>query len=217
MKVTTLACIQGSWIPMPQPKQVLDIGAGTGLLSLMIAQKSVCRIHAVEIEAGAFKQLVDNVVNSPWDNRINCHHEDIVRFTAGTKKTFDFIISNPPFFINHLKSPDIRINQARHDDSLTIESLIKLCVSLLDAQGKISILLPVFETEKLRYISGRYSLFINDQLVIHDTEDRPPKAIISILSRGQKNTPSQKLIIKEKNGQYSTYFTSLLKDYYLNL
>ena len=110
MKVTTLGCIQGSWIPTIKANHVLDIGAGTGLLSLMVAQKCQCKIDAVEIDKDAFNQLTDNVFNSPWANLIDCHHADINHFASSTKRTYDFIISNPPFFSNQQKSPNAQIN-----------------------------------------------------------------------------------------------------------
>jgi len=217
MKVTTLACIQGSWIPAFLPKKVLDIGSGTGLLSLMLAQKYLCSIDTVEIEGDAFAQLRENVDRSPWSNRIKYHHQDIVSFARQKRKMYDFIISNPPFFTNQLKSPNSKINQARHDDSLTIETLVKLCASLLGDHGKISILLPPSETEILENISEKNSLYISHQLAIRDSTDKPTKAIVSILTKEQQIPEIQKLLIKGSNGQYSQDFIDLLQDYYLNL
>lgn len=217
MKVTTLACIQGSWIPEFPIENVLDIGAGTGLLSLMVAQKYDCHIDAVEIESGAFSQLRDNINESRWSQNISCHHKDIINYSRYHQKRYDLIISNPPFFSGELKSPDSKINLARHDEGITIEAIIEISVKLLSATGKISILLPPFETEALKKISAQFSLNISDQLHIFDSEQKPEKATVSILSKKRTNLRFTKLIIKNNESEYSEGFIALLKDYYLNL
>lgn len=217
MKVTTLGCIQGSWIPELQIKNVLDIGAGTGLLSLMVAQKYDCHIDSVEIEPGAFSQLQDNVSESRWSQNISCHHKDIKNYGKYHQKRYDLIISNPPFFAGKQKSPDSKINLARHDEGITIEAIIELSARLLSATGKISILLPPFETEALKRTSAQFLLSITDQLHIFDSEQKPEKATVSILSKKRTNLRSTKLIIKKNESEYSEEFIALLKDYYLNL
>lgn len=217
MKVTTLACIQGAWLPEIEPKKALDIGAGTGLLSHMTVQRYQCEIDAVEIEADAFAQLDENTAQNPWKSKINCIHENIIDFANHTSKRYDFIISNPPFFQNQLHSTDTKTNLARHDESLEIQDLVSVCSKLISKSGKISILLPPYETKKLDDQSKRFSLFISNQLLIHDSEKKPPKAIVTILARNTSNPVVEKLIIKKTNGQYSAQFISLLKDYYLSL
>lgn len=217
MKVTTLACIQGAWLPEFTPKRAIDIGAGTGLLSLMMAQKYNCQIDAVEIEDIAYSQLAENIAKSPWTNRIQCIHENIIDFTKKNSKLYDFIISNPPFFKNQLKSPNSQINMARHEDELTIKKLIDCCIELLQEDGKISILLPPIETEQLVQICNKYSLFISNQLVISDSINKAPKAVVTILSKKPCKRVTEILIIKSDNGDYSDGFKLLLKDYYLSL
>ena len=217
MKVTTLACIQGAWLPKMSLERALDIGAGTGLLSLMMAQKYDCQIDAVEIEDGAYSQLAENIAKSPWADRIHCFHENIIKFTKKNSKQYDFIISNPPFFSNQLKSPDSQINMARHENELTIKTLIKSCIHLLQEDGKISIMLPPVETKQLAQICTKYSLFISNQLVISDSANKAPKAVVTILSKKSCKRVSKNLIIKSENGDYSDDFKELLKDYYLSL
>lgn len=217
MKVTTLACIQGSWLPDYIPEKVLDIGAGTGLLSLMIAQKYPSIIDAVEIDPNAVNQLQRNIQQSPWKDRIKYHHNNIKFFAKHCSNPYDFIVANPPFFENQLKSPDFQINRARHESGLTIKELITLSTTLLTPQGKLSILLPPVETKKMVEIGRDNSLFISDQLVISDTSHKPPIAIVTILSRKQSIPRSKTLIIKSAEGEYTQDFISLLKDYYLYL
>ena len=217
MKVTTLACIQGAWLPHLMPKNILDIGAGSGLLSLMAAQQYNCPIDAVEIERDAFTQLKENVAQSIWKSRITCHHEDIKNFAKHTSKRYDLIISNPPFYSKQLKSSNDKINHARHDTGLTNEELVDISDRLLNDSGNISILLPPAETAKLPRLCQQKSLFHSSQLLVSDSDGKEPKAIVTILSKKSSKTIIQKLAIKYENGQYSQDFISLLDPYYLYL
>lgn len=217
MKVTTMACIQGAWLPDFKPKYILDIGAGTGLLSLMAAQKYNCEIDSVEIEYDAFDQLKENINYSPWHKRINCFHNDIKNFAKHSRKKYDFIISNPPFYEKQLKSANEKINHARHEAGLTINELIDICAHLLHESGKISILLPPIETKKLAKHCAGKSLSPTHQMVISDSEKKEPRAIVTILSKKQSATLVNKLVIKKDNGSYTSEFISLLEAYYLTL
>lgn len=217
MKVTTMACIQGAWLPDFTPNNMLDIGAGTGLLSLMAAQKYSGDIDSVEIEHDAFGQLKENVTLSLWKKRINCFHNDIKNFAKHSDKKYEFIISNPPFYEKQLKSANEKINHARHEAGLTINELIDICTRLIHKSGKISILLPPIETNKLAQHCAGNSLFANHQLVISDSEQKEPRAIVSILSKKQSTAIIDKLVIKKENGAYTSEFISLLEPYYLTL
>lgn len=217
MKVTTLACIQGAWTSSTAPKNALDIGAGTGLLSHMLAQQFDCNIDAVEIEPNAYTQLKDNIEKNPWKNKIKGHHEDVLHFANHNSKRYDFIISNPPFFTNHQKSYDTKINMARHENSLTLDALLSVCNLLLKEDGKASVLLPPHETTILEELCTKYALSISAQLIIFDSVNKPAKAVVSILSRESLNPTIEELVIKSKNNGYSTEFQLLLKDYYLYL
>lgn len=217
MKVTTVACIQGAWLPHFSPKEILDIGAGTGLLSLMAAQQYPCKISAIDIENNTFDQLTENVVQSPWYNRINCYHDNIKNFAKHNSKRYELIISNPPFYKDQLKSPYELINYAKHETSLTVQELIDISAHLLKESGKISILLPPKETTMLPVFCKYNSLFPSDQLVISDSEKKGPNAIVTILSKKPSKLTTKILIIKNDDGSYSSEFISLLKAYYLNL
>ena len=217
MKVTTVACIQGAWLPQLTPKNILDIGAGTGLLSLMAAQRYNCTIDSVEIEQDAFTQLKENVAQSLWNSRINCHHEDIKKFAKHTGKRYDLIISNPPFYSKQLKSSNTKINHARHDTSLTNEELVDISDRLLNDSGNVSILLPLVESAQLHNLCEQSSLFVASQLLISDSKGKEPKAIVTILSKKSLKTIAKRLIIKNDEGQYSQDFISLLDSYYLYL
>ena len=217
MKVTSLACIQGAWLPDIEPQQVLDIGAGTGLLTLMAAQKYQAHFDAVEIDALAFEQLYENIQESPWHGSITCFHDSIQKFAKQNSITYDLIITNPPFFTNQLKSPNGRINMARHEDGLTMETLMEICSGLLNPDGLISILLPISETQKMLSFAATLSLFPVRQLTVRDRPFKMPKAAVTLLGQTDTLPHSGQHIIKDQKGKYTKQFKSLLSAYYLNL
>ncbi len=124
MKVCTDSCIFGAWVKEPKAKNILDIGSGTGLLALMLAQKHHGEIDAVEIDENAYAQTVENCLNSPWKDLINVHNIDINRYFPPEGLLYALIVCNPPFFKNHLKSADPGKNQALHDTLLTLDQLV---------------------------------------------------------------------------------------------
>jgi tRNA1Val (adenine37-N6)-methyltransferase len=217
MKVTTLACIQGAWLPDMNPNNILDIGAGTGLLSLMAAQKYQAKIDAVEIETDAYHQLIDNIAASLWSERICCHHQDIRHFAKENSRTFDLIISNPPFYQNQLKSSDQKINQARHELGLTLVELLKIAHDLLAPEGICSILLPVKETEDLLSLVSKIPLYATLQLIISDNPLQSPKAAVTLLSKNKGNIDQRQLLIKTNQKIFTKEYITLLRPYYLKI
>ncbi|NJN26514.1 MAG: methyltransferase [Cyclobacteriaceae bacterium] len=217
MKVTTVACVQGAWLPDVEPKAILDIGAGTGILSLMAAQKYTCPIDAVEIDLDAFGQMKANVKASPWPTQISIYHADIRDFAQRQCKKYDLIISNPPFYSNQLKSDNARSNCARHGTSLDHRQLVEVCHNLISEHGRISMLLPPSESARITELFGAVGIHLSDQLHIIDTPGRAPKTMVSIFAATQAPVQIHQLVIKEPSGAYTPEFSTLLRDYYLYL
>ncbi len=217
MKVTSLACIQGAWLPDFHPQKILDIGAGTGLLTLMAAQKYDADFDAVEIQSDANQQLISNISQSPWSRKIRCHHMDIRDFAKDNSTTYDFIITNPPFFQNQLQSEDPKINQAKHSTDLGLAELLDVVSKLLNSDGIASILLPAAETSFMIHQARLLSLNTIKQLIIHDQLHKPPKAIVSYLSKMPEKTVRQILSIKNSQNNWSSEYLALLRPYYLNI
>ncbi len=217
MKVTSLACIQGAWLPDISPKSVLDIGAGTGILTLMAAQQFSASIDSVEIDDEAFVQLAENVRASKWSESVNCHHKSIQDFANENSRKYDLIITNPPFFQNQLRSPEQRVNVARHENALTIDELINIATKLINNEGVISILLPMEESKKMVDIARSHLLYPTDQLIIADNPYKNPKAAVTLLSRRPETHKKEHLLIKDGHGMLSSEYKTLLSAYYLNL
>jgi tRNA1Val (adenine37-N6)-methyltransferase len=217
MKVCTDSCIFGASISVDKSvHKILDIGSGSGLLSLMLAQKSLtCHIDAVEIEPSAAQQSKLNFNNSPWGDRIHVYTESIQSFTSSEK--YDLIISNPPFFSNYLASPDKKINSAHHTVSLSMEDLLAGVKKFLKPEGKFRVILPPYESDILSKKAETSGLYQNEKINIRDRKTSDIIRTISLLSFNKEDCVEKELIIKDETGKYSEQFTELLKDYYLHL
>ena len=142
MKGGTDGVLLGAWVNV-LGENVLDVGTGTGLISLMMAQRNdKVVIDAIDIDGDAVSQAKDNIYNSPFGNRIKCWNASLQEFSSKVEKRYDVIVSNPPFFVQSLKSPNKERSLARHTDSLPIEDLIGLSASLLSQTGRISFIYP---------------------------------------------------------------------------
>lgn len=218
MKVTTDACIQGAWTPAPdKATAALDIGTGTGLLSLMLAQRYPhLHIDAVDTDVAAAAQATANAAASPWANRINVLHADI-RTYASTAK-YDLIIGNPPFFKSSLLSGNKEKDVARHDVSLKQEELLQAVTTLLSPEGSFSLLLPFTEYRQWQPLFAEYGLHEQQILYVKHHPDANVKRVVSILSKiATSAIVENTLTIKESGGNYTAFFKDLLGNFYLDL
>ncbi len=215
MKVTTTACILGAWTPDSQPVKILDIGAGTGILSLMCAQKYGAPTDAVEIDHDAFHQLAENIARSPWPKLINPINADIREFVAD--EGYDFIITNPPFYQSYLKSPTDGVNRAKHDTALSLRELACCLPFLLSENGIVSILLPPAESHLFRQMAQKEGLYLFREMHIRETDESPISAEVFYFGRKPRQLQSESMVIRQKDGSYSGRFAELMRPYYLNL
>lgn len=220
MKVCTDACILGAWTSMRMESSsinnILDIGCGTGLLSLMLAQKINATIDAVEIDKVAITQATENIAGSSWANRINIIHTSIKDFQPVVK--YDLIICNPPFYENDLRSGDETKNAAKHDTTLKLDELIFSIKSNLTETGIAVILLPFHRTAYFEKIAVDSSLFIREKLLVKQTGTHNYFRSIILISPVLNNEcNTTELIIHDAERNYTEDFKLLLADYYLNL
>ena len=234
MKVCTEACIFGASVDISnvnKTSKILDIGAGTGILSLMLAQKITENIisknihavvHAVELEEKAFLQAQENIKNSIFSDKITVFNASIQDFTEKNNEKYDLIVSNPPFFTNHLLSKKITKNLALHTNTLSFEDLARAVSQLLHENGTFEILLPAYEMSLFEEIAKKYNLQIIKTLTIFNNEKHKEnnqifrkicifKFGVSILDK------KDILVIKTKENDYTDAFKVLLRDFYLHL
>jgi tRNA1Val (adenine37-N6)-methyltransferase len=216
MKVSTDACIQGAWTPIkPGVKTVLDIGTGTGLLSLMLAQRSNdIDIEAIEIDKNAAEQAAENIDASPWSDRISIIHGDVKTVMPG--KRYDLIICNPPFFQNSLLGDTEERNIARHTLSLSYRDLLEVVKQHLEPSGYASVLLPVSENEIWESMLAAEGMKVFRRLLVKPRKDMQPNRVISLCSyKAEMQQPSE-LVIYDESG-YTPEFRELLAPFYLKL
>jgi tRNA1Val (adenine37-N6)-methyltransferase len=216
MKICTDSCILGAWtaLRLDGVKKILDIGAGTGLLSLMLAQKSEALLDTIESDPESARQAEENIIQSPWPERIRLIEGDVRRFSF--EDDYDFIITNPPFYESDLRSPVDKKNRARHDESLTLETLVTVIRSCLRANGAFSILLPFQRTEYFEKLARDNGFFLKEKLTIRQTPRHAPFRTICICgNRKPDSLAVEELTIKDDHGRNSFEFKDLMMDYYL--
>ena len=214
MKVCTDACLFGAWTVrhLKDAKNILDIGTGTGLLSLMIVQKSPGLVDAIEYDHESYLQAEQNITASSWSDRINIIEGDVRHYPF--KRNYDFIITNPPFFESDLQSPEQNKNLAKHSIMLSLQELIKVVDQILKPQGFLAILLPFQRTVYFKKIASEFGFFLKEEMTVRQTPDHDPFRSLAIYSRDLKEpTVCTEMSIK-KDRKYTDKFTLLLKDYY---
>lgn len=220
MKVSLDACLFGAYCDTQDANMILDIGTGTGLLALMLAQKSPAHIDAIEIDKAAAQQAQENVTASPFKSRIHIHHSSIQDFQRTVQpEKYDMIICNPPFFSDHLNSQNTQRNLARHNESLSFNELASVMDQLLTDSGAAWLLLPQNEHQNFLNAAGNTALNLTKCIDIYSRKDKPSKLAIWKYSKEQncKKTTESITIYKANNNQYSDEFSTLLADYYLKL
>ena len=231
MKVCTDACLFGAWVSqktlVQNSNSIVDIGTGTGLLSLMLAQvteSSKARITAIEIESQAAAEANSNFNISKWSDRLKLVNDSIQNFTASSKGLlFDIVISNPPFYEGDLKSPDANKNKAAHSTELPWSILVENVSSLLTEAGCFFVLVPTLRAYTMQKLAEAHQLqLVEEVLVYNDAKHLPFRSFLHF--KKNSNTLDKeisvlrnKIVIKNTDNTYSTAFTELLKDYYLHL
>ena len=218
MKVCTDACILGAWFSdkIPQNATVLDIGAGTGLLMMMLAQRSQNEMHGIEIDGNAYRQLQENTSQNDWQQRLSVFQGDARTFQFPQK--YDFIISNPPFFESDWLSTNDREQIAKHSKHLTLGELIQVISNNLQPHGAFGILLPFHRWEYFNQLATQYNFSLTEKLFVRQSPQHPFfRAILHYSRTPDDFAPTFELTIKNATGGYTPEFVELLKDYYLYL
>lgn len=215
MKVCTESCILGAYAQHPNPARILDIGTGTGLLSLMLAQKyPKAEIIALEPHQPSNYQAAYNFENSPWAANINLLPTRLQDYLYNTSGNFDLIICNPPFYPGQRQKP--KLNQAAHSFKLPASEIIKAINRLLLPTGFAFILYPPSQSSVLQAMAKKADLRLKEKLHVKNNEMVSFFRIINVLDKQSSSTLEKEFVIRD-NGNYSPEFVKLMKDYYLFL
>lgn len=215
MKVGTDGVLLGSWANGGE--HILDIGTGTGLLALMMAQRfEKSLIDAIEIEENAYQQAVQNVAKSVFKNKINIIHSSLQNFAKSNINQYDSIICNPPYFVNSLKNNEKSKTIARHNDSLPFKELISLAYKLLKTEGTLSLVLPVNIFPLIETEAVIYGFFLSRKISIKTTEKKQPKRVLVEYKKEPTQIETSTEYLLNQNGEKSIWYQQLTNIFYIN-
>jgi tRNA1Val (adenine37-N6)-methyltransferase len=217
MKVGTDAVLLGAWVNTSGTQHILDIGTGTGIIALMLAQKSSALIDAIDIDTNAFLQATENIESSKWADRIRVHHKSIQEYIPYCKFKYDLIVSNPPYFVDSSKAIEESRTNARHTDCLSFDDLLNGVVNLLDETGKFYIILPVKESQIFIEMAQKQKLYLSKLTRVITRPDKPEKRLLMRFEFKECVAEEDSIIIEEEGRHnYSKAYKELTKDYYLS-
>lgn len=217
MKISTDGIVLGACCEFGKAKKVLDIGTGTGLLSLMAAQKSQADITAVEINQDAYNQAIENVEKSKFASRIKVVNGDFIKLFSDSAEHFDYIVSNPPFFRNSLKSSSQGRSIARHEDSLPFEKFVPTVARLLTSGGTFSVILPESERLYFNRLCIANGMHICGKTIVKSFDNSDPLRVILHFSKSFLPMKQEVLVIYSSQNVYTQQFKNLVKDFYINV
>ena len=219
MKVGTDSVLLGAWTSLLRnPISILDIGAGTGVLALMMAQRSQAEfIDAIEIDDGAYEQCVENFEQSPWGDRLFCYHASLEEFVEEMVEQYDLIISNPPFYSDSFKSSDTQRDLARYVDAMPSRHLIESVSKLLSKEGSFTVIIPFSQEKDFIVLASKEHLFPNRILRVKGSPTSDIKRSLLEFSFHEKNVNPQELIVETSRHQYTDDYITLTKDFYVKM
>ncbi|MDR6844766.1 methyltransferase [Flavobacterium granuli] len=220
MKIGTDGVLLGAWTPIENnPFSILDIGTGTGIIALMLAQRSHAeQIDALEIDEEAYEQAVDNFENSPWGDRLFCFHAGVDEFIEEPEDEYDLIVSNPPFYTEDYKTENPQRDLARFADALPFEDLIEVAALLLSENGVFSVIIPFKEEENFMAIAKEYELYPIKITRVKGNPISEIKRSLLAFTRNESDTIlTNELIIETGRHIYTPEYIELTKDFYLKM
>jgi tRNA1Val (adenine37-N6)-methyltransferase len=220
MKIGTDGVLLGAWAPIDtRPNSILDIGTGTGIIALMLAQRcDAQQIDALEIDENAYEQAVDNFESSPWSDRLFCFHAGLDEFVEEPEDEYDLIVSNPPFYVEDYRSDNAQRDLARFQEAMPFEDLVEAAALLLSENGVFAVIIPFKEEEKFLELAKEYELFpikITRVKGTHETQ-----IVRSLLAFRRYELPvltADELVIEINRHEYTDDYIALTKDFYLKM
>ncbi|MFK7770780.1 MAG: tRNA1(Val) (adenine(37)-N6)-methyltransferase [Saprospiraceae bacterium] len=219
MKVGTDGVLLGAWCDVHGKKEILDIGTGTGVIAVMLAQRKLdANVDAVEIDSTACQTAKENMLNSPFSDRLNCMEESIQDFAKTTRKEYDLIVCNPPFFTGGTLSAQTSRNEVRHTIKLPNGDLFNSVQRLLKKDGKFCVVLPFIEGLRFKELAQNYNLYCTKVTQVKSKKDKPIGRLLLEFEKVNKPEITDELIIQfEKRNDFTPDYIALTKDFYLKM
>ncbi len=217
MKVNTDGVLLGAWIDTGNAGKILDIGTGTGVIALIMAQRTNAEITGIEIEKNAALEAAANAENSVWSDRIKIFNISLQEFARKNQTPFDLIVCNPPFFINSKKSSDPGLSIAKHNELLSLEEMAAFSAGLLQPDGGLALILPVTEAKQFIAIAALKNLYLYRATVVKPKIFKNPVRMLMEFSREEKEPELSGLTIhNEDSSGFTDEYRALTKEFYLN-
>ena len=219
MKIGTDGVLLGAWVSVENnPFSILDIGAGTGVIALQLAQRSNAEmIDALDIDDNAYEQCVDNFENSPWNDRLFCYHASLEEFVDEIDDKYDIIISNPPFYSEDYKSSNESRDVARFSDALPFDELIESVSQLLSDEGTFAVIIPRKEEDNFIKMASEVNLFLNRICRVRGNETSEDKRSMLEFSFKNSTIKIENLTIETSRHNYTEDYKNLVQDFYLKM
>ncbi len=217
-KLGTDSILLGSWVNIDGVKTIFDIGVGCGVLSLMMAQRNTkVKIFGVEIDRDSYEQALENIRHSPWFDRISVQNTPLQELDKIEQK-YDLIITNPPYYVNSLKSPDLKRSNARHAHTLTTDEIIQFSNSHLEPDGKLALILPINLFENFKNILEQNSFHIQRLAKVFPNYEKPAHRIIVECGRLSTDFEYEEITIETNQRHvYTRKYAELTKDFYFDI
>lgn len=217
MKVGTDGVLLGAWVNVGSTQHILDVGTGTGLIAIMIAQRSNASIDAIEIEKTAAEQASENIQNCPWKDRITIYPVSLQEFIEVHNRNYDLIVSNPPYFSNSVSNSDVERKLARQDDMLCKDELFEGISGMLSDKGRFAIIYPSEMLDVLCIKAAAHNLHFIRLTEVFPTSDKLSNRILAEFSFQEERVEKNKIVIEDRGRhKYSQEYIALTKDFYLN-
>ena len=220
MKIGTDAVLLGAWCPIDNtPKSILDIGAGTGVLALMLAQRTNAdQIDALEIDEEAYEQCVENFEGSPWADKLFCYHAGLDEFVDEPEDEYDLIISNPPFYSEDFKTENEQRDLARFQDAMPFEDLIEAADLLLSENGTFAVVIPYKEEERFIDLCAEYELYPVKATRVKGSYKTPIIRSLLAFKRYELSVlTADELVVEINRHEYTDDYINLTQDFYLKM
>lgn len=218
MKVGTDAVLLSAWVDVNITDSILDVGTGSGIIALMVASRTRGGVDAIDIDPDSCEEAEDNFKRSAFSKQLSVFQKDLSVFAAQQVKKYDLIVSNPPFFINDLKSDNLQKNNARHTDSLSYNDLCGGTALLLKPNGRFCVVLPYAQSLIFVDAALTHGLFLNKKLLIFPKPcSQPNRVNLEFSFKKTTIVKEEKFIIRNENGDFTKQYVTLLGKYYLSI